>query len=118
MLKTGTCPKCGSTEVYHNTHMARWARAGSYWANTIPITNWNNAVLTNYICTACGFTETYLLEPERLQRIRLKWQRVRPGYTMVGNEPLGRAPQRACPNCGRALPSEWMACPYCGQSLQ
>ncbi|GAB4479381.1 MAG: hypothetical protein Kow00124_24930 [Anaerolineae bacterium] len=112
MRESGVCPKCGSTEVYAGDQLSFWNKAGSYWANTIPITGWLNAELDNYVCGQCGYVESYIARRDRLEKIRRKWPLVsqRRGWG-------GSSRTRPCPGCGTAIPEDWKACPYCGQPL-
>jgi hypothetical protein len=117
-MRNGTCPKCGSTDVYCGADLYTWTKAGAYWANSIPVTPWAYAPLDNYVCTACGYVESYIANRSKLMKIKQKWPRV--DQTGRGFDPLGSkrgTAARACPNCGRSLQEDWRACPYCGQPM-
>ncbi len=121
MLRTGTCPKCGSTEVYCDDNLP-WKTWGGY-GNGLYISawGWNYAVLDNYVCASCGYSERYVQDRSKLFKIARNWRRVGPVLSapqQQGFIPLGAgAPAKTCPNCQSALPKDWKACPYCGQPM-
>jgi predicted nucleic-acid-binding Zn-ribbon protein len=116
-MKDGVCPKCGSTEVCSGEHLGYFAKMGSNWANTIPITAWRNAVFDNYVCLNCGYVESYVADDAKLWLIARKW----PCADQRGSGPRRgqreARSERTCPECGRSLRPDWRACPYCGQPL-
>jgi predicted nucleic-acid-binding Zn-ribbon protein len=69
----GTCPKCGSDQVYCDPF-----RASPYdrlWVGNF--FHHKKAYFRTYICTDCGYTEKYIADRDFLQRIRQKWHKVR-----------------------------------------
>ncbi len=70
-MRSGTCPKCGSSEVYCGTEVGY--KSGSNYSNTIPISFWYTAALDNYVCGECGYVESYIAKESDLKRIREKW---------------------------------------------
>jgi len=72
-MKNGTCPNCGSSEVYAGTNLAR--KGGSY--NTIPISFMRLVALDNYVCVDCGYLERYISDRAGLERIKKKWPKVK-----------------------------------------
>lgn len=115
-MRSGVCPKCGSTDVYSNEHLSAWVRSGYNWANTIPITGLAHAELGNFVCVNCGYTENYISNRNKLQKIAEKWPRLRSQlYEALGDRPTGRT--KTCPGCQATLPEDWKACPYCGQPM-
>jgi hypothetical protein len=110
-MKSGICPKCGSSEVYAGTHLPPFAKMGSNWANTIPITPWVYAGLDNYVCVDCGYVESYVAARYKRAMIAQKWPRVGESTAPVG---IG---ENTCPACGSCIQKGWKACPYCGQPL-
>jgi ribosomal protein S27AE len=119
-MKSGICPKCGSSEIYSGASLPSYAKMGSYWANTIPVTLWTLAPLDNYICANCGFMESYVADPAKRAMIARKWPRV----GEIGEIEQIAAPAApaaavggSCPACGNAVKKDWRACPYCGQPL-
>ena len=78
MKKTGTCPKCDSSEVYNNSsHPSRGDRC------SIPGKDGrvrNNLWLTVYICADCGYVEEYVREDvlrdeDKMQRFKETWDK-------------------------------------------
>ena len=64
-MKTGVCPKCGSTEI-------RTEEGGSS-RDFLPGGGiFNPLLLTNYACGACGYLETYV-NREHLDLLNQKW---------------------------------------------
>lgn len=59
-MKSGTCPKCSSTDVrvttVINTKMVPFVRE-----------------FDMYICTACGYFEQYVADPGKLAAVAQKW---------------------------------------------
>ena len=72
-MKKGNCIKCGSREVYVSEGM--WGQYGSFLSNTIPVALLSNAVLQNYVCTDCGYVESYVKERTKLEKIKNKWNK-------------------------------------------
>jgi predicted nucleic-acid-binding Zn-ribbon protein len=54
-LKSGTCPRCGSNEVY-TTHgiLKRGERM------ILPVSSWKMFFLDTYICATCGHFEEFI----------------------------------------------------------
>jgi len=50
-MKNGPCPKCGSKEIYAHRTSTR---------NNLQLGLFREVHLRKYICTDCGFIETYL----------------------------------------------------------
>lgn len=74
-MKQGKCPKCGSGEVYSGSHI--YPKSGPFASNSIPISLTSIAPLDNYVCTECGYTESYVAEAEKLKEIYVKWRKVK-----------------------------------------
>lgn len=71
-MKNGTCPKCGSTEVYDDTSKGRLARG---YRDGLAIDGFSSIPLINYVCTDCGYTENYVQHKEDTERLKRKWNR-------------------------------------------
>ena len=80
-MKTGTCPKCHSTEVYRGVKAP--LEAGQGWLHLSA--NRNNTglilMLEPYVCRACGSVEMFVADDsrERLQAVEVdtkRWQKV------------------------------------------
>ncbi len=74
-MKTGTCPKCGSTDIFTAENLP--LKGGPFGSNSIPITLTSMAALDNYICVACGLVESYVAEQNKLDEVAAKWNPVK-----------------------------------------
>ncbi len=75
-MKTGICPKCTSTEVFSGAGIA--LKKGPFGSNAIPIGLTSIAALDNYVCTSCGYVESYISDLGKLNTISRKWDNVEP----------------------------------------
>jgi len=71
-LKNGVCPRCRANDVYSSSNM-RYKTGNS---STIPLSFLRSIPLDNYVCTNCGYVESYVGDPEMLARIKDIWVRV------------------------------------------
>jgi len=69
-MKSGKCPKCNSREIYKHT-----SKSGH---SNLEVTMFKQAKSQDYVCAACGYKETYVMNNEDLKKIKEKWERV--GY--------------------------------------
>ena len=72
-MKKGRCPKCGSHDIYSGENIS--LKKGTYGSNTIPLGGLFGSMipLDNYVCTACGYVESYINQPRDLKKIRERW---------------------------------------------
>ena len=70
-MKQGKCIKCGSDNVYSGIDIL--PKSGPFGSNSIPISIVSIAALDNYVCTDCGYLESYIAEAEKLAEIAKKW---------------------------------------------
>ena len=75
-LKSGTCPKCGSKEVYSNRELSK---RGERMQLVISSMKWY--FLDTYICTGCFYFEEYVPEKEKpdaaiIAKIKETWKKV------------------------------------------
>jgi predicted nucleic-acid-binding Zn-ribbon protein len=75
-MKNGICPKCNSSEVHARTNLT--FKGGSYGSNSVPISFWVYAALDNYVCTRCGYVESYIADSNKLSKIKKQWTKVEP----------------------------------------
>jgi predicted nucleic-acid-binding Zn-ribbon protein len=68
-MRDGVCPKCGSREVYTKKH----GMMGNY--RVLPITIMDSVNFQDFVCTECGYVESYILDQQALNRIAQKWNR-------------------------------------------
>jgi len=73
-LKTGTCPKCGSDEVFSGAGIS--LKKGPFGSNSIPVGLTSIAALDNYVCADCGYVESYVSDPKKLVEISRKWDKI------------------------------------------
>ncbi|MCA1991275.1 MAG: hypothetical protein LDL41_04395 [Coleofasciculus sp. S288] len=73
-MKNGQCPKCGSRDVFSNTHRKFPA------FHTIMLSSGNTsnryASLDTYVCGSCGYVESYVAKREDLDYIKEEWASV------------------------------------------
>ena len=73
-MKQGKCPKCSSTEIYCGSALK--PKSGPFGSNSIPVSLTSIAALDNYVCTQCGYVESYIPDPTKLKEISIKWPKV------------------------------------------
>lgn len=73
-MRGGICPTCESAEVYTDEQFNTTRNAG----NAIRIGSWSQAYLNYYVCTNCGYVESYITDADSLIEIAEKWKRVLP----------------------------------------
>lgn len=74
-MKSGICPKCASDSVFSGATLP--LKKGPFGSNAIPVSLTSMAALDNYVCTKCGYVESYIGDAERLAEISNKWVRVK-----------------------------------------
>lgn len=75
-LKSGTCPKCGSKEVYSNRDLPK---RGDRMQLVVSSMKWY--FLDSYLCTNCFHFEEYVPEKEKsdaglIKKIKETWKKV------------------------------------------
>ena len=73
-MKAGICPKCTSSRVFSGASIA--LKKGPFGSNSIPIGLTSIAALDNYVCTSCGYVESYVSDLGKLTEISRKWDGV------------------------------------------
>lgn len=81
-MKSGTCPKCQSDEVYSGAGIV--LKKGPFGSNAVPISLTSIAALDNYVCTTCGYVERYIADAEKLAEITDKWEPAGPAGEKTG----------------------------------
>lgn len=76
-MKHGICPRCHCAQVYCSSKL----RAETGNASSIPLSFLRSISLDNYVCTNCGYVESYVSEPEMLSRIEDIWPQVEPPHS-------------------------------------
>lgn len=72
-MKDGICPKCKSKEVYSGEKIL--LKSGPFGSNSIPISLTSIAALDNFVCTNCGYVESYVSDSNKLKEICEKWHK-------------------------------------------
>jgi hypothetical protein len=75
-MKTGTCPKCASREVFTNSRFGFFSR--SFRGYTLVAPFLGSVLVDEYVCAACGFAESYVPGEKALARLAKHWRRVAP----------------------------------------
>ena len=78
-MKDGKCPKCNATTVYTRTKGIRFGNGGLYVDISSEFVSRSVKEVDYYICISCGYFETYLVDPGRLQAIAKAVRRARAG---------------------------------------
>ena len=73
-MKQGSCPKCGSANIYFSEDLP--LKSGPFGSNSIPISLTAMAALDNYVCVNCGLVESYVADKYMLEKIAKKWKPV------------------------------------------
>ena len=73
-VKSGICPKCHSESVFSGADIP--LKKGPFASNAIPIGLTLLAAMDNYVCTQCGYVESYISENAKLEAIVKKWRKV------------------------------------------
>lgn len=76
-MKNGVCPRCHAREVYSSANI-RYKTGNS---STIPLSFLRSIPLDNYVCTNCGYVESYVADQDMLSRVRDIWTRIEPDQT-------------------------------------
>ena len=71
-MKSGICPKCKSESVYCGDKIP--LKSGPFGSNTIPVSIISIAPLDNYVCTDCGYVESYVARESNLKEITETWR--------------------------------------------
>ena len=73
-MKNGTCPKCGSESIYCGDKIP--LKNGPFGSNSIPVSIISIAALDNYVCTDCGYIESYIAEEDKRKEINEDWRSI------------------------------------------
>jgi hypothetical protein len=68
-MKRGTCPKCSSTEIYRVAGVG----ARSY----VSLGVFRSVRTVEFICTSCGYIESYLRDTPDMAKVREHGSRLR-----------------------------------------
>ena len=73
-MKDGKCPKCNATDIFCGSELR--PKSGPFGSNSIPINLTSIAALDNYVCTQCGYVESYISDKSKLKEIFIRWPKV------------------------------------------
>lgn len=73
-MRNGICPKCNSTEIYKKVKGI--SQGGSGGCASI-YTSWITTPtdLESFICTFCGFFESYVIDRNKLNEVAENWEK-------------------------------------------
>jgi hypothetical protein len=76
-MKKGVCIKCGQKTVYKSTEGIKFSIGGGLYIENLKNT-FNTPVQDYdiYICTTCGYYETYIFETDKLKKIESHWEKI------------------------------------------
>ncbi len=69
-MKTGKCPKCGSSEIYCQNKM----RTGR---SALMLSVWSVIPLDEYVCGDCGYVESFVSDAKSLSKLTEKLEKAR-----------------------------------------
>jgi len=72
-MKTGTCPNCGSKNIFTKPKGAQFG-SGGFYVNTSSVSSPVN--YESYICGDCGLYQTFVADVRKLAEVKQKWDRV------------------------------------------
>ena len=79
-MKSGVCPKCGSRNIYTNIGNSKKskfvAQGHGLLISQSYLRGFNFVSFDDYVCTDCGYVESYILNEEKLKDIRDLWSRI------------------------------------------
>ena len=78
-MKNGTCPKCGSESIYCGDKIP--LKNGPFGSNSIPVSIISMAALDNYVCTDCGYLESYIAGKNKRKEIAEGWRNLHTAET-------------------------------------
>ncbi|MEL6308411.1 MAG: hypothetical protein AAFN11_11295 [Chloroflexota bacterium] len=74
-----TCPQCGASAIKSGANIQ--GKEGLRGSNRLPLDLTHSVAIDNYVCTQCGYTESYITDRRALNRIAKQWQKVMPQST-------------------------------------
>jgi hypothetical protein len=76
-MKSGTCPKCGSTTVYSQPGGLGFANQASIYIYAGRTSG--PSTTRAYVCATCGYYEVYLTDKDFLADAAKAWSKVKAG---------------------------------------
>jgi len=79
-MKDGKCPKCGSPTVYTRRQgISLSTESGFYVYISSERMTRSIREVDHYVCTTCGYFETYIEDRLKLEAVAKDWKRVDDG---------------------------------------
>lgn len=73
-MKSGQCPKCQNQTVYKSKSGVAYYRKNTFYVFTSAMTMPTST--EDYVCTTCGYVETYITDHGKLNEVAQKWEQV------------------------------------------
>ena len=76
-MKNGKCPKCSENTVYMSKTGITYHTGGAMYVQNLksflimPLKDYDV-----YVCTSCGYYETYITDDGKLKEIASKWNKI------------------------------------------
>ena len=79
-MRRGICPKCQTPTVYRRVGGISYG--GSASSKVFVHTSWMTAAspVENFICTRCGYFETYVIDEAKMAEVTSTWEKVGDDY--------------------------------------
>ena len=76
-MKNGKCPKCNSATVYTKRQGISFSSSSGFYVYIS--SEWATKSIKevdHYICTSCGYFETYVEDKAKLEQVAKDWKKV------------------------------------------
>lgn len=74
-MKSGKCPKCGSSDIYKSHKISPSRYPGNRIMIKMGLMKNMIAILIHYVCVDCNYIESYVAEnKESMKNIKEEWQ--------------------------------------------
>ncbi|MDQ7025723.1 MAG: hypothetical protein Q9P44_09205 [Anaerolineae bacterium] len=85
-MKSGKCPKCGSSDIYRSHKPGNEGRIGNWLFIKGEFFRNKGAHLIHYACGQCNTIESYVADDESMQNIREEWIPMNPRKSKRKND--------------------------------
>jgi predicted nucleic-acid-binding Zn-ribbon protein len=77
-MQDGICPKCGSHNVYSDYDHPKDPNQPQTATTTVKFGQFTEPITfsDHYVCIDCGYTESYVTDPNKLKDIASSWIKV------------------------------------------
>jgi predicted nucleic-acid-binding Zn-ribbon protein len=73
-MKSGQCPKCKNQMVYKSKSGIGYRKRDTFYVFTSAMVM--PTPTEDYVCTTCGYFETYIADQGKLNEVAQKWEKV------------------------------------------